>query len=206
MVNEIEVTIRGHVGHDPSLVTGTGKQSFLRLNVASTPRVRSREGEWGDGATQWFAVKCFGEFAEHVAHSVRKGDAVLVRGRLEHEEYQTRDGEDRWTAVIVADAFGPDLRMATAHVSRASRRSGPEETEAQPPGDAGEASADATHEATASGATGGTEDAGSAATNGTDAAGAAADAGAVDVSGFIEVPTEEVDAAEEDTMAARMSA
>src|SRR5699024_8340840 len=107
---------------DPNLITGAGKQSFLRLNVASTPRIRTREGEWGDGATQWFAVKLFGEFAEHVAHSVRKGDAVLVRGRLEHEEYLTRDGEPRWTAVIVADAFGPDLRTSLAHVTRAVRR------------------------------------------------------------------------------------
>src|SRR5699024_12162085 len=71
--------------YDPNLITGAGKQSFLRLNVASTPRIRTREGEWGDGTTQWFAVKLFGAFAEHVAQSVRKGDPVLVRGRLDRK-------------------------------------------------------------------------------------------------------------------------
>ena len=184
MVNEIEVTLRGHIGHDPNLLTGAGKQSFLRLNVASTPRIRTREGEWADGATQWFAVKLFGTFAEHVAQSVRKGDPVLVRGRLEHEEYQTRDGEDRWTAVIVADAFGPDLRTVTAHVSRATRRSEPDEPPADRPAEDGAAApvAEPTPPPRAPAA------------------------GPVDVSGFQEVPSEEVQAAEEDSMAARMTA
>lgn len=202
MVNEIEVTLRGHVGHEPSLLVSAGKQPFLRLNVASTPRVRSREGEWGDGTTQWFAVKLFGEFAAHVAHSVRKGDAVLVRGRLEHEEYQTRDGEERWTAVIVADAFGPDLRTATAHVTRAVRR-----TEAGT--DAASAEEGHGQGRTDSGTQGETTDA--AATDTTaevtgsdDDAGSEAAAGAVDVSGFVVVPEEDADT--EDSMAARLSA
>ncbi len=188
MVNEIEVTIRGHLGHDPVLITSEGKQPFLRLNVANTPRVRSREGEWGDGATQWFAVKLFGTFAEHVATSVRKGDPVLVRGRLEHEEYQTRDGEDRWTAVVIADAFGPDLRTVVAHVARATRRSEPEDGA---DGQGGEGQAPEPAES------GGTDD--GAPTTDTEP-------GAVDVSGFQEVPAEDLDAATEDTMAARMSA
>lgn len=122
MVNDVEVTIRGHVGHEPTIFRGEGRRSFLRLNVASTPRIRSREGEWSDGATQWFAVKLFGDLAENAAVSIRKGDAVLVRGRLEHEEYDTREGERRWTAVIMAEAFGPDLRYASAHVARNVRR------------------------------------------------------------------------------------
>ncbi|HLS65103.1 MAG TPA: single-stranded DNA-binding protein [Ruania sp.] len=186
MVNEIEVTLRGHIGHDPNLITGAGKQPFLRLNVASTPRIRSREGEWSDGATQWFAVKLFGTFAEHVAQSVRKGDPVLVRGRLEHEEYQTRDGEDRWTAVIVADAFGPDLRTVTAHVSRATRRTEPEGDPEEQTGAAGDTEGDSVEGGTTGAATDG--------------------GGAVDVSGFQEVPAEDVEAAQEDSMAARMSA
>ena len=199
MVNEIEVTLRGHVGHEPQLLVREGKQPFLRLNVASTPRVRSREGEWGDGTTQWFTVKFFGEFAGHVAHSVRKGDAVLVRGRLEHEEYQTRDGEQRWTAVILADAFGPDLRTATAHVTRAVRRTDPETaaggTTAEQPG--------------AVEATAGTSAASAATENGAPENGAVEQTG-VDLSGFQVLPDDDTDDEADDeavdSMAERMSA
>ena len=199
MVNEIEVTLRGHVGHEPQLLVREGKQAFLRLNVASTPRVRSREGEWGDGATQWFAVKLFGEFAAHVAHSVRKGDAVLVRGRLEHEEYQTRDGEQRWTAVIVADAFGPDLRMATAHVTRAVRRTDADAAAGTAPA----ADASPSGEA-AAGPAGGAEAAGSG----------GGESSGVDLSGFQVLPDDEADGEtdhetrdeSEESMAERMSA
>ena len=199
MVNEIEVTLRGHVGHEPNLLVREGKQAFLRLNVASTPRVRNREGEWGDGTTQWFAVKLFGEFAGHVAQSVRKGDAVLVRGRLEHEEYQTRDGEQRWTAVIVADAFGPDLRTSTAHVSRSFRRAEADSAAGGTPAGsttAGDAAADAGGEAQGVRADG-------------------AEEGGVDLSGFQVLPDDdaEVDAEDEgieadpeESMAERMSA
>lgn len=204
MVNEIEVTLRGHVGHEPQLLQRAGKQAFLRLNVASTPRVRSRAGEWGDGATQWFAVKTFGDFAKHVALSVRKGDAVLVRGRLEHEEYETRDGESRWTAVIVADAFGPDLRNATAHVSRAVRHLDAGSGEGQPStpqaGESGAPSAGSEENEATTGA-------------GTDTAegervesGAVAEEAGVDLSGFQVLSEEETGEEAEETIAERMSA
>lgn len=195
MVNDIEITLRGYVGHEPALTNRPDRQSYLRLNVASTPRMRTREGEWVDGATQWFTVKFFSDFAEHVCHSVRKGDAVLVRGRLEHEEYDTRDGQQRQAAVILADAFGPDLRMATAHVTRAIRRS---------------------DDANATAAEQGEETAEQAADEATDAAQQApaeegdgdAESGPVDVSGFSEVPEEDELAAiaDQDSMVARVSA
>lgn len=200
MVNEIEVTLRGHVGHEPNLLVREGKQAFLRLNVASTPRVRNREGEWGDGTTQWFAVKLFGEFAGHVAQSVRKGDAVLVRGRLEHEEYQTRDGEQRWTAVIVADAFGPDLRTSTAHVSRSFRRVEADSTAGNTP------AAESTTAGDVAADTGGEH-------QGARAGGA--EEGGVDLSGFQVLPDDDAEVASEDedteadpeeSMAERMSA
>src|SRR5699024_2089668 len=146
----------------------------------------SRGGVCVHGTTQRFAAQLFRTFADHAAQSVRKGAPVLVRGRLEHEEYQTRDGEDRWTAVIVADAFGPDLRTVTAHVSRATRRTEPEGDAEEQTGAAGPTEGDSVEDRT----TGAPTDA----------------AGAVDVSGFQEVPTEDVEAAQEDSMAARMSA
>ena len=131
---------------------------------------------------------------------MRKGDAVLVRGRLEHEEYQTRDGEQRWTAVIVADAFGPDLRTSTAHVSRSVRRF-------EAASDAG--GTPAAESSTAAGASvgaGGEEE-------GAQAGGA--EEGGVDLSGFQVLPDDDgdSDADDEDTgadpaesMAERMSA
>lgn len=135
MVNEVDVTVRGHAGHEPTIFKGQGRRSYVRLNVASTPRIRTREGEWSDGLTQWFAVKLFGDLAENAAASIRKGDAVLVRGRLEYEEYDTRDGQRRWSAVIVAESFGPELRHASAHVTRNVRRTGAPEPESEAAGE-----------------------------------------------------------------------
>ncbi|UFU05320.1 single-stranded DNA-binding protein [Ruania halotolerans] len=171
MVNEIDVTVRGFVGHNPTLNQREGRQPYLRLNVASTPRVRDRDGEWGDGRTQWFAVKFFGSFAANAAGSVRKGDAVLVRGRLEHEEYLSRDGEQRWSAVIIADAFGPDLRYAEASVRRVTRSSAADESAESADGEPENAGAGDAHEQ--------------------DGAEADGFSGGVDVSGLVELPDDE---------------
>ncbi|MBK5248289.1 MAG: single-stranded DNA-binding protein [Actinomycetales bacterium] len=122
MSNEIEVTVQGYVGKDPTLKKSDGKADFVQLRIGSTPRVRNREdGQWADGSTQWFSVKFWGEFAVNVAASVRRGDSVVVRGRLQHEEYITEKGEERWNAVILANAFGPDLKYAIAHPMRVRR-------------------------------------------------------------------------------------
>ena len=65
---------------------------------------------------------CFGSLAENVAESCRKGSRVVVAGKLEDETWTGRDGQERTTVKVVADAIGPDLRFSTATVNQAQRR------------------------------------------------------------------------------------
>lgn len=116
MSNEVTVTIRGNAGEQPELRTG-GLKPFVRLSVATTPRRRQDDG-WVDGPTQWYQVKAWGEFAENIAATVRRGDAVIATGPLRIEEYTTEDGVTYKSAVILANAFGMDLRRARAQVTK----------------------------------------------------------------------------------------
>ncbi|QGH70132.1 single-stranded DNA-binding protein [Pseudactinotalea sp. HY158] len=116
MSNEVTVTIRGHAGERAELRTG-GQKPFVRLSVATTPRRRSGE-EWVDGPTQWYQVKAWGDFAENIAASVERGDAVVVTGPLRIEEYTTDEGVTHKSAVILANAFGMDLRRARARATK----------------------------------------------------------------------------------------
>jgi len=68
-----------------------------------------------------------GDLAEHVAESLGKGDRVVATGRLEHETWTGRDGEERTTDELVCDDLGASLRYATGALARTVRRS-PDET------------------------------------------------------------------------------
>ncbi|QAY70453.1 single-stranded DNA-binding protein [Xylanimonas protaetiae] len=93
-MSDVNVTVVGHVGQDPTLYTAESGTRWTSIRVASTRRVRDpRSGEWGDGPTMWFTVRAFGDRALNLVDSVRKGTPVVVTGRLAVEEYEVRKQE-----------------------------------------------------------------------------------------------------------------
>ncbi|MEY2967148.1 MAG: hypothetical protein RLY50_1198, partial [Actinomycetota bacterium] len=74
--------------------------------------------------TSYFNVVAWGTLGENVAASITKGMRVVVSGRLEQREYQTREGDKRQAIEINADEVGPSLRWATASVERTPRGEG----------------------------------------------------------------------------------
>jgi len=108
----------GNLTRDPELRFGNEKGTpFVNLGLAvNTPKV---PGEWsGEQRTTFYDVVCFGTLAEHAAESLAKGDRVVVAGRPEREQYTDGDGVARERRRVVATAIGPDLRFATAVISR----------------------------------------------------------------------------------------
>ena len=72
--------------------------------------------------TNYHRVTLWGELGEHAAQ-LDKGTSVIVIGRLEEREYTDREGQTRRTWEVIADAFGPDLRYATAVVTKSGGQS-----------------------------------------------------------------------------------
>ena len=98
---------------------------WLRLRVAVNNRRLDRERDvWVDGKTSFFTVVCWRDLAENCFRSLRKGQTIMVAGRLETNEYTTGDGETRREeARIVADHIGHSLRWGTTSFEkRAGRR------------------------------------------------------------------------------------
>jgi single-strand DNA-binding protein len=97
--------------------------------VGSTPRFRKRStGDWVDGPTSWFSVTCWRALADHVRDSVRKGDPVLVHGRLRADVWKREDGQSSVSYVVDATYVGHDLSRGTATFVRMAR---PERAEAE---------------------------------------------------------------------------
>ena len=138
-VNELDVTVVGWVGNVPLYHQGEGGQvAFTRFRLASTPRVYDRARDaYVDGVTSWFTVKAFRHLAVHVAESLRRGDPVLVHGRLAMVEWTAPDGSTRTTAEITADSVGHDLARGSTRFKRTVREGRPEDGEGPGAGVAG---------------------------------------------------------------------
>lgn len=117
-MNDIPITIVGNVCSDPQMSptsTGVARTSF---RVASNPR-RYKDGVWVDGDPTYVTVICFRGLAENTAGSVRKGDPVIVTGRLRTREWT---GEQKGVSVeIDATSVGFDLARGTAAFARIRR-------------------------------------------------------------------------------------
>ena len=103
------ITVVGALGGDPTLKSVNGDQ-MAEFRLGCTARRKEGE-EWVNGHTNWFSVEAWGGgFARHVVESVRKGDVVIVLGKLKVDQWES--GEKRGTSVkIRAEHVGHSLRV-----------------------------------------------------------------------------------------------
>lgn len=113
------VTFHGWVGTDVTQ-RNAGGVNVVNFRVATTPRIK-RKGEWIDGETTWYAVSAWRALADNVNESVRKGDAVVVHGRLRSESWTREDGQSTTTLLVEASMVGHDLCRGTSTFVRAPR-------------------------------------------------------------------------------------
>jgi single-strand DNA-binding protein len=134
MINGATVTLAGYVATEPHYKTVNDEIPHVSLRVAWTSRFRDREtGEWRDGKTSFASVNCWRKLANNVVSSLRKGQAIVVMGRLQVREFDDREGRRRTAVDIEADAIGHDLYRGVAHFQRTFRPVG-EAIEGQPDG------------------------------------------------------------------------
>ena len=123
-MNETHVTVVGNLVADPVLRVTPGQREVAGFRLASTVRrFDPEQGRAVDVRTSFFSVSCWGYLARNVSESVRKGERVVVSGRLELREYTGVDGQPRLSADVVADAVGPDLTYGTSRFTRVRRGS-----------------------------------------------------------------------------------
>ncbi|MDF5758705.1 single-stranded DNA-binding protein [Spongiactinospora sp. TRM90649] len=120
-MNDIQLTLNGHVVADPRQHTFPDGSRVTSLRVCSTSRYYDRKaGEWRDGEKIFFAVRCWRGLADNVAQSVRVGQPVVVQGRLRIREFGP-EGERRFLAEVEATSVGHDLRWGIGTFTKPQR-------------------------------------------------------------------------------------
>jgi single-strand DNA-binding protein len=111
-MNESYVTLQGWVGGDVDIRT-VGETQCASFRVGSTPRY-NRNGNWVDGQTSWFTVNCWRALGKNVHDSIKRGDAVVVHGRVRVDVWEREDRTSSVTWIIDATFVGHDLTKGTS--------------------------------------------------------------------------------------------
>jgi single-strand DNA-binding protein len=115
-MNGAEATFIGNMTRDPELRYGQSGKAWLTGSVAVNKRI-TVAGEAKE-TTTFINWKAFGDLAENMAASFRKGTRVIVSGTFETDEYTDKEGVKRSSLVLVVNEAGPSVRWATAEVTR----------------------------------------------------------------------------------------
>lgn len=121
-MNETIITLSGWLGSDVT-VRQAGDTVVASFRVASTPRrFQKKTGDWVDGDTQWYTVSAWRGLAENCDHSLRRGDPVVVHGKLSAQVWTNSAGIEVTSFEVDASFVGHDLNKGTSEFTRPARQ------------------------------------------------------------------------------------
>lgn len=122
-MNDTFVTIVGNLAEDPRRHDSSAGSPVTSFRVGCVQR-RLDKGldKWVDGPTSWYRVSAFRSLGQHAFESLRKGQRVVVVGKLRLRSWEAGDKQGV-AAEIDAEAVGHDLRWGTSAFSPTSGRS-----------------------------------------------------------------------------------
>ncbi|WP_144710940.1 single-stranded DNA-binding protein [Curtobacterium pusillum] len=115
------ITVCGIIATEPRhLVTDTGI-AITSMRLASPSRRWDRAtSSWTNGATNWYTVTAFRSLAANVHRSLKKGDRIVVTGRVRIRTWE-RDGRGGTSVEIDAEGVGHDLAWGISNWVRVPR-------------------------------------------------------------------------------------
>lgn len=112
------ITVRGFVATEIRSSTTPGGVATASFRMGATDRRFDRAtSTWIDGNTNWFTVQGYRQLAGNVGCSIKKGQRVIVVGRLKMRTWE-KDGRVYHVAEIDAESVGHDLMWGSANFTR----------------------------------------------------------------------------------------
>ncbi|MCD9188055.1 MAG: single-stranded DNA-binding protein [Pyrinomonadaceae bacterium] len=96
-----KIIIVGNLGRDPELRYTPQGTAVCNFSVATNEKKRDKAGDLQD-MTTWFRVTLWNKQAETASKYLTKGSPIYVEGRLRVEEWQDKDGHNRYTLEVHA--------------------------------------------------------------------------------------------------------
>ena len=109
------ITIHGNVSQEPEMRVTTSGLNVLSFSVADS------YGKDEKKKVTFHNITVFGQLAENVASSIKKGDTVIVTGRMETDEYTKKDGTKGKSTKVIADEVGFSMRWTVVMADQTSK-------------------------------------------------------------------------------------
>ena len=98
---EVPVTIVGNIVSEPELRFTPSGKAVANFRVAQNHKRFSQETKkWENANTTFYSVNAWGDQASNIAGALNKGTEVVVVGKFEAREYETKDGDKRLSLEI----------------------------------------------------------------------------------------------------------
>ena len=110
------LTMSGRAATNPSISGGKGERVSFRA-VSTERRFDEASGEWVDGDEFGVTVVCWRQIGASVLQLVRKGDPVVVVGRISTRKFD-REGVVDYFTEVKADHVAIDVARAAGRVRR----------------------------------------------------------------------------------------
>jgi single-strand DNA-binding protein len=104
MASVNKVILIGNLGRDPETRYMPDGGAITNISIATTETWKDKNGDKQE-KTEWHRVAFFGKLAEIAGEYLKKGSQVYVEGRLQTRKWQDKDGQDKYTTEIVANAM-----------------------------------------------------------------------------------------------------
>lgn len=99
-----KVIIMGNLGQDPESRYMPSGSAVCNISVATSRKWNDKNSGELQEETSWHRCVAFGKTAEIITDHFKKGQKILIEGRLKYGSYE-KDGHTNYTTDIVIDRF-----------------------------------------------------------------------------------------------------
>ena len=101
------VTLCGNLGTDPEVSTLSSGLMLAKFSLATSESYKDKNtGEFKEN-TEWHRIVLWDFLAKFAADYLKKGNKVLVEGRIKYEQYVGQDGQTKYATKIVVNELIP---------------------------------------------------------------------------------------------------
>lgn len=103
-MNVNKVFLAGNLTRDVELRYTPGGMAVAAFGMAINRKFKSKSGEQKEEVC-FVDINAFGRTGEVISEYLSKGNPVYIEGRLQFNQWETKDGQKRNTLRVVADSF-----------------------------------------------------------------------------------------------------
>ena len=96
------VRLIGHLGQDPKLISTGDSNSVVSFTMATNETYKDQQGNKAT-RTEWHNIVSFGKVATLINQYCKKGDHIMLNGRLQTRQYTNKEQQQRYVTEIITE-------------------------------------------------------------------------------------------------------